>query len=367
MSQIVRVRRRIAGATGAPDNLLNAEMAFNEVSGVLYYGAGLGVDAAATDIIEIGGPGAFLDLQSDQTVYGEKTFADVVLFTSEVQALTPPLADNSNTVATTAFVRGQNFATLVNGLIPAEQLPSYVDDVVEYGELAQLPGTGVFGKIYVTLDNGKIYRWSGSAYVEIIASPGTTDAIVEGVTNLFLTPQRVYDASPVKSVAGRVGEIVLTSIDVGLDLVDNTADLDKPISTAVQFALDAKADLLHTHVVSDVAGLSATITSVVQTLAQKLNANTPIDGNTTRLLHKRSDTADYVPSASDLLIGELIINYADGRIFIKKQDSTVLDVTEPLYTIDGGLLVGTAAETSALATESGDTIYTENFRRIIFG
>lgn len=54
-----------------------------------------------------------------------------------------------------------------SGLVPSSQLPSYVDDVVEYANLAALPVTGITGKIYVTLDTNKTYRWSGSAYIEI--------------------------------------------------------------------------------------------------------------------------------------------------------------------------------------------------------
>jgi hypothetical protein len=51
-------------------------------------------------------------------------------------------------------------------------LPSYVDDVLEYADLASLPATGAAGKIYVTLDTNKIYRWSGTIYVEISSSAG---------------------------------------------------------------------------------------------------------------------------------------------------------------------------------------------------
>lgn len=57
-----------------------------------------------------------------------------------------------------------------NGKVPTNQLPSYVDDVVESANFASLPGSGETGKIYVTLDDGKTYRWSGSEYVEISAS-----------------------------------------------------------------------------------------------------------------------------------------------------------------------------------------------------
>ena len=55
-----------------------------------------------------------------------------------------------------------------SGLIPSEQLPSYVDDVIEVQDYQNLPITGEDGKIYVTLDDGKIYRWAGvSGYIRI--------------------------------------------------------------------------------------------------------------------------------------------------------------------------------------------------------
>lgn len=61
-------------------------------------------------------------------------------------------------------------ANLVGGKVPASELPSYVDDIIEVANYAALPATGETGKIYVTLDNNKIYRWSGSLYIEIAAN-----------------------------------------------------------------------------------------------------------------------------------------------------------------------------------------------------
>lgn len=58
-------------------------------------------------------------------------------------------------------------ADLVGGLVPANQLPSYVDDVLEYANLASFPGTGETGKIYVALDTNLTYRWSGSTYAAL--------------------------------------------------------------------------------------------------------------------------------------------------------------------------------------------------------
>lgn len=54
--------------------------------------------------------------------------------------------------------------------VPAANLPSYVDDVLEYADLASFPVTGETGKIYIALDTNKTYRWSGSIYVEISPS-----------------------------------------------------------------------------------------------------------------------------------------------------------------------------------------------------
>jgi len=79
--------------------------------------------------------------------------------------------------------------------------------------------------------------------------------------------------APVTSVAGKTGVVTLVKADVGLGNVDNTSDVSKPVSSATQTALDAKADsstvtsglagkanTVHTHVISDVTNLQTTLT-----------------------------------------------------------------------------------------------------------
>lgn len=56
------------------------------------------------------------------------------------------------------------------GKVPSSQLPSYVDDVLEYASISSFPSSGDTGKIYVAKDTNKTYRWSGSEYIEISAS-----------------------------------------------------------------------------------------------------------------------------------------------------------------------------------------------------
>lgn len=104
------------------------------------------------------------------------------------------------------------------GKVPTSQLPAYVDDVLEYANLASFPATGETGKIYVALDTNKTYRWSGSAYIYITS--GAVD-----------------------TVAGKTGVVTLVKGDVGLGNVDNTSDVNKPVSTAQQNALNLKANL----------------------------------------------------------------------------------------------------------------------------
>lgn len=57
-----------------------------------------------------------------------------------------------------------------SGKVPQSQLPSYVDDVLEYESKSLFPTTGEAGKIYVDKATNKTYRWGGSLYVEISSS-----------------------------------------------------------------------------------------------------------------------------------------------------------------------------------------------------
>lgn len=83
--------------------------------------------------------------------------------------------DNTITNSLNAFIstKGQpsGLAELDStGKVPAAQLPSYVDDVLEFSTKAQFPQTGETGKIYVSKDTNLTYRWTGTQYLEISQS-----------------------------------------------------------------------------------------------------------------------------------------------------------------------------------------------------
>ena len=66
-------------------------------------------------------------------------------------------------------------ADLVNGKVPASQLPSFIDEIQEFPSLATFPITGQSDILYLALDTNKLYRWSGTAYVDLSALAGMPD------------------------------------------------------------------------------------------------------------------------------------------------------------------------------------------------
>ena len=77
-----------------------------------------------------------------------------------------------------------------SGKVPSEQLPSYVDDIIEVEDYAHLPEIGETGKIYITLDTGNQYRWGGSEYVPL--NENSVQGI--GVKKIIELTQSEYDA-----------------------------------------------------------------------------------------------------------------------------------------------------------------------------
>lgn len=93
----------------------------------------------------------------------KKTYATKEEVTSGQLDYTPENAANKG--------KANGYASLgADGKVPADQLPSYVDDVLEFASKSNFPSTGEKGKIYVDLSTENIFRWSGSAYTEISPS-----------------------------------------------------------------------------------------------------------------------------------------------------------------------------------------------------
>ena len=127
---------------------------------------------------------AFADLTSIPTTIAGYGITDAKISNGVItlggNTITPLTSINSSMVTTAlgytpmnSALKGANngVAELGNdGKVPSSQLPSYVDDVLEYSSKSAFPSTGETGKIYVALDTNLTYRWSGTAYVEISPS-----------------------------------------------------------------------------------------------------------------------------------------------------------------------------------------------------
>lgn len=72
-------------------------------------------------------------------------------------------------------------ADLVAGLVPASQLPSYVDDVLAYASNAEFPAIGEAGKVYIATTSGRQYRWTGSDY-SLLSDSGLTADLLAALT-----------------------------------------------------------------------------------------------------------------------------------------------------------------------------------------
>lgn len=142
-------------------------------------------------IADTSGLQAALDAKQAAGSYAAATHTHTISATTGLQAA----LDGKQVVGT--------YATLVDGKIPAIQLPSFVDDVIEVDNLSLLPASGEEGKIYIVIASGKTYRWAGTTYVLIEASPGSTDSVTEGSTNLYFTNARAVSAVTWTTLTGK--------------------------------------------------------------------------------------------------------------------------------------------------------------------
>lgn len=203
---------KIKRSTGnlAPAELAAGQLAYVEGSsngGTLYYGeiGGTVREIGGRKFVDkLNGIEAGAQVNTVTSVAGRT--GDVTIATTDVSGFNTAVDARITSGAVTGALgftpissteKGANngVATLDSaGKVPSTQLPSFVDDVVEGANLAAFPSTGETSKIYVAVDTGKTYRWSGSTYVEISASPGSTDSVTEGSTNLYFTNGRARSA-----------------------------------------------------------------------------------------------------------------------------------------------------------------------------
>lgn len=98
-----------------------------------------------------------LFVPNTRKINGKTLNADINLSATDVSAIPASQKGAANGVAELDST----------GKVPSTQLPSYVDDVLEFDTQSAFPETGEDGKIYVAKDTNKTYRWGGTSYAEI--------------------------------------------------------------------------------------------------------------------------------------------------------------------------------------------------------
>lgn len=139
-------------------------------------------------------------------VLSEKTTADhIAEIDEEAEAMLTTL--RSTFVQKSEKAKANGIATLDGGgKVPAAQLPSYVDDVLEFPAKSVFPATGETGKIYISTNDGKTWRWTGSQYVEISnATDVLDDTKGDGCTTRTWTANKLYNVFNAEN--GRINDI----------------------------------------------------------------------------------------------------------------------------------------------------------------
>ena len=112
-------------------------------------------------------------------------------------------------------------ATLdTSGKVPSSQLPSYVDDVLEYDTKSNFPTVGETGKIYVDKTTNITYRWGGSSYVEI--SPSL--ALGETSSTAYAGDKGKQNATNIATNATKIDNIINGTTVVGKATADENGD-----------------------------------------------------------------------------------------------------------------------------------------------
>lgn len=178
------------------------------------------------------------------------------------QAIAAPAGDFDETKWTQVDIASTK-ADLIGGKVPAAQLPSYVDDVVEgyydsgtfYEDSAHTtPLTGETGKIYVDLPSNISYRWSGSAYVSLSKVDDVRDhngnsLVVDGIATLPEYESNIVDVQDEEgnSLVNAEKIAIVPAGGKQIEIVRTVASVDRSIYTPTELKayVDAGRGLLY--------------------------------------------------------------------------------------------------------------------------
>jgi len=244
------------------------QVALNAKQDLLVVGDGISIVNGV--ISSIGGAGASIiswnSIQNKPTTFNPSAHAHIK---SEVGLQNVDNTSDSNKPISTATQVALNTkidASLIgapNGLatldntskIPASELPASIIGSLNYQGTWDANSNIPVLSLSTSSNKGFYYEVSvaGSTTLSGVTDWKVGDLVVSNGT----TWKKIHPVSDVTSVAGKTGAVTLVKADVGLANVDNTSDLNKPISTATQVALDAKESSSNKNAANGYAGLDS--------------------------------------------------------------------------------------------------------------
>jgi len=268
-------------------------------------------------------------------------------------------ADTLDGVNSTAFEQISNknqnngYAGLDSaGKVPTAQLPSYVDDVEEYANFAAFPGTGETGKIYIAIDTGDVYRWSGSAYVQINDAVTSADQATK-----LATARNIALTGPITGTAsfdGTANANILTSLDISSKSTSDLSEGSNKYYTdaRVQTKIDANSAGFIT------ASSSDTLTNKAGNISQFTNDSAYLTSvpaqSFTSLTGKPTTVAGYGITDAVTATSTTAFTNKSGNIsqwtndvgyITSETDSQTLTFSDPNLSISGGNSVDLSALT----------------------
>jgi hypothetical protein len=330
MANTLRIKRRTSGANTAPTSLENAELAFNEVSDILYYGKGTGgAGGSATAVEAIGGSGAFTTLTSTQTISGDKTFTGVVIVptpTANGHSATKLYVDSAIANVATAF-------TVAGDSGSSQTITTGSDTLTISGGTGLSSVAGATDTVTINLDNTAVtagsYGGAGTVASFTVDAQGRLTSASN--TTISITGSQVSDLSTatVTSLTGTTNQITVSGSA-------GAVTLSLPANVTISNNLTVTGDLT-------VQGNTTTLNTATLVVEDKnvVLANvaspddTTADGAGITILGTTNKTLNWVDS-TDAWTSSEHFNLASGKSY-KINGTTVLSGTNlDNVTVDGG-------------------------------
>ena len=239
-----------------------------------------------------------------------------------------------------------------NGFVLSSQLPSFVDDVLEFTNFSSLPSTGESGKIYVAVDTNVTYRWSGSSYINLSNGNGALvlgetsstayrgDRGKEAYDHSQLTNSNPHGVTPglISGFVAAVRDSLLTGIVFTSSTLITATDTILQALGKIQAQLSLKLNK------SEYAFLDTNSNTVQFDRARKYGFPTPRTGNIlfsftnaiegqTQYMAHNSNTKPTMPSNVNLLSGKYITGVVNKIAFIPIKISSSPDVWQVDVTV----------------------------------